>query len=368
MKTLLPTFVVSLIFVQAAAFASTAPATTVSTLSVPTLKASSLSHFETKNWGLNSKAANVTSAWTLTQGSKNVIVAVIDTGIDATHPDLKNNLWKAPSSDKHVGSGNVYGWDFVTKSPNPRDFHGHGTHIAGIIGAIANPKTGTAGVAQNVQIMAVRYYDETAPGKVNLANTIKALNYAVDNGAKIINYSGGGPEFSQEEFEAMKKAESRGVLIVAAAGNDHRNTDQEANYYYPAAYQQKGLKNIISVASIDPDGKILPSSNWGAKSVDVAAPGEGILSTTPGSQYGKMTGTSQATAFVSGIAALLLSKQPALTPAQLKDIIFKSVTPMASLRGKVSTNGKVDAYKAVLAVTNTHDSIHELGRKTASKK
>ncbi len=313
----------------------------------------SLSDFSPNNWGLRSSAAKIQKAWEITKGSKNVVVAVIDTGIDANHPDLKGNLWKAPTNNS------TYGWDFVTRKANPTDIHGHGTHIAGIIGAIANPKTGTAGVAQSVQIMPIRYYSETASGNVNLANTIKALHYAIDNGARIINYSGGGPEYSEEEFQAMKKAESKGILIVAAAGNEHQNTDLDENRYYPAAYEQKGLRNIISVASIDMNGKLLPSSNYGLHSVDIAAPGEGILSTVPGGRYGKLTGTSQATAFVSGVAALILSKQPSLNPAQVKDIIMKSANISSYLRGKVASSGSLDAVKALHIVNAS-------GRKMAS--
>lgn len=304
----------------------------------------SLDSFNPKNWALSNAASKIQKAWSISQGSKNVVVAVIDTGIDANHPDLKPNLWKAPLKSE------TYGWDFVTRSANPSDVHGHGTHIAGIIGAVANHKTGTAGVAQNVQIMPIRYYSESAPGNVNLANTIKALHYAIDNGARIINYSGGGPEYSEEEFQAMKKAQDKGVLIIAAAGNDHNNTDLEENRYYPAAYALKGLRNIISVASIDMDGRLLPSSNYGIKSVDLAAPGEGILSTIPGGRYGKLTGTSQATAFVSGVAALILSRQPSLTAFQVKEVILKNVTPSQLLRGKVATSGSLDAMRALSAI------------------
>lgn len=317
-----------------------------------------------RNWGLSNQASNIEKAWSLPAGNRKVIVAVIDTGIDANHPDLKPNLWKAPSSLRNSRMDPVYGWDFVSKSPNPSDLHGHGTHIAGIIGAVANHKTGTSGVSQAVQIMPVRYYSESAPGSVNLANTIKSLHYAIDNGAKIINYSGGGPEYSEEEYQAMKKAEQHGVLIVAAAGNDHHNTDVEDFRYYPAAYQLKGLRNIITVASIDSDNQILASSNWGVRSVDVAAPGEGILSTIPGGRYGKMTGTSQATAFVSGIAALILSRDPGLLPSQVKELIINNSTPVAGLRGKVASGGKVDAYRSLAAV----ELSHSVGRTTASKK
>jgi subtilisin family serine protease len=327
-------------------------------------QAAALKAFHPRNWGLEDRAISIEKAWRLTEGSRNVIVAVIDTGIDANHPDLKPNLWKAPGNSERASSGKVFGWDFVTHGPNPRDDHGHGTHIAGIIGAVANPRIGTSGVSRSVQIMPVRYYSESAPGSVNLANTIKALHYAIDNGARIINYSGGGPEYSEEEFQAMKKAEARGVLIVAAAGNDRHNTDIEEYRYYPAAYGLKGLRNIITVASMDSENHILPSSNWGLRSVDVAAPGEGILSTVPGGRYGRMTGTSQATAFVSGIAALMLSKAPGLSPSQIKELILKNTTPVAALRGKVSTGGKVDAHRAILAL----EAGKGADRKTASKK
>src|SRR5690606_14919320 len=121
-------------------------------------------------------------------------------------------------------------------------------------------------------------------GKANLENTIKGINYAVEKGARIINYSGGGPQYSQQEYLAMKNAEAKGVLIVAAAGNERQNIDSESNYYYPAAYSAHGLKNIISVAAIDIESNLLKSSNWGSKKVDVAAPGENIYSTLPGNR------------------------------------------------------------------------------------
>jgi subtilisin family serine protease len=178
---------------------------------------------------------------------------------------------------------------------DPSDDHGHGTHVAGIIGAVTNLDSGVSGVAPRVLIMAVKYYSESNPGSVNLKNTIDALNYAIDRGARIINYSGGGPEYSEAEYLAIKRAESRGILVVAAAGNEHQNTDLRERLYYPQAY---GLSNIISVAATDINNNLLPSSNWGKSKIDVAAPGENIYSTLPGNRYGYMTGTSQATAFV----------------------------------------------------------------------
>jgi thermitase len=197
----------------------------------------------------------------------------------------------------------------------------------------------------------VKYYSDQNLGPVNLSNTVKAINYAVDHGARIINYSGGGPEFSEEEYFAIKRAEAHGVLFVAAAGNESQNTDKTENYYYPSAYR---LSNIISVAATDIHNNLLKTSNWGKKRVDVAAPGESIYSTLPGGKYGPMTGTSQATAFVSGIAALLLSQNPSLTPVQIKSLILKSVDPIPQLADKIATGGRVNAYAALLALKNSH--------------
>lgn len=296
-----------------------------------------------KNWGIaNARAAShidALEAWKIEKGSKSVLVAVIDTGIDANHPDLKANVFR--DKDNH------YGFDFVKNAADPVDEHGHGTHVAGIIGAIANPKTGVSGVAQTVSIEAVKYYADSNTGAVNLKNTVKAIEWAVNSGAKIINYSGGGPEFAEEEYVALKKAESKGVLIVAAAGNERSDTDMPENYYYPSAYR---LTNIISVAATDINNKLIRSSNWGKSKVDVTAPGENIFSTLPNGRYGFMTGTSQATAFVSGIAALLLSRDPSLTPAKIKEIIRGSVDLYPELKEKVAAGGRVNARRALLAL------------------
>lgn len=305
-----------------------------------------------KNWGLfnvsreNSDIAAI-DAWRITYGSPKVVVAVIDTGLDANHKDIFKNVWHDPKEPNK----NVYGWNFVSDKANPNDEHGHGTHVAGIIGAVTDLDAGVSGVAQKVSIMPVKYYSDANPGSVNLRNTIRAINYAVDHGAKVINYSGGGPEFSEEEYLAIKKAEAKGVLFVAAAGNEHQNTDIAENFYYPAAYH---LSNVISVAAIDINNNLLPSSNWGATKVDVAAPGENIFSTLPGNHYGYMTGTSQATAFVSGIAALLLAKDPTLSPQRLREIIMASVDHKSQLEGKLATSGKINAYNALM-ILNGHE-------------
>ncbi|MEW6055969.1 MAG: S8 family peptidase [Bdellovibrionota bacterium] len=294
-----------------------------------------------KNWGLQNTVGNshihALDAWKLEQGSRDIVVAVIDTGIDPNHADIKANLWR----DKVTGH---YGWDFVANKANPVDDHSHGTHVAGIIGAALNAKAGISGVAHKVSIMAVKYYSDKNTGAENLENSIKALNWAIDHGAHIINYSGGGPEFSKKEFEALKRAREKGVLLVAAAGNEHENTDLPQHYYYPCAYR---LDNIVCVSAINVRNELLASSNWGKARVDVAAPGDQILSTVPGGKYSYMSGTSQATAFVSGLAALLLSKSRSLRPEQVRELVRSTADKLPHLRDKVYAGGKVNAYAAL---------------------
>jgi hypothetical protein len=252
--------------------------------------------------------------------SQDVVVAVVDTGIDYTHVDLKRNIWvnkgetgrDASGRDKSSngidddGNGfvdDVVGYDFVNNQPLPYDTHGHGTHIAGIIGAESSDGVGVVGVCPNVTIMSLKYYDNSGIGYNNLQNTVRAIQYAVKMGANIINYSGGGADPAPSEKAAIEEAQRKGILFVAAAGNDGHNNDYIP--YFPASY---GLDNIISVASINPQNKLLPSSNYGPRSVNIAAPGYAIISSLPGSKFGTMSGTSQATAFVTGAAALLESQ------------------------------------------------------------
>ena len=209
---------------------------------------------------------------------------------------------------------------------------------------MADAENGIAGVAPNVSIMPIKYYSESNSGAINLQNTIKALNYAIDHGARVINYSGGGPEFAQEEYNSIKRAAAAGILVVAAAGNDHNDIDKSENFYFPASYR---LPNIISVAATDSDANLLSSSNWGRAHVDVAAPGEQIFSTLPNNRSGFMTGTSQATAFVSGIAAMLFAEDPTLTFTEVREIIMNSVDQMPQLKTRLLSGGKVNAFAAL---------------------
>ncbi len=283
-----------------------------------------------------------------------VTIAVIDTGVDSSHPDLKNSLWinekevKGKPGVDEDGNGyvdDVHGWDFVTKSGRIIDTHGHGTHVAGIAAAKGASKDSYLGICPGARIMSLRYYNEKASGSENLRNTILAIEYAVQNGAQIINYSGGGAQFSQPEFKALEDAAKKGVLVIAAAGNERSNADEKL--YFPAAYP---LDNILSVAAINQSGQIPSFSNWGRAKVHVVAPGASILSTVPGGGYGYMSGTSQATAFVSGIAAMLLAVNPKLSFSKLKEHIENSTRKLPQLVGKARSSGLVDAVSALKAV------------------
>ncbi|MBI2645583.1 MAG: S8 family serine peptidase [Deltaproteobacteria bacterium] len=301
-----------------------------------------------RSWALTETSPlELQKAWSISQGNKRIVVAVIDTGVDYTHSDLKNNIWQNPGEIPNNGKdddGNGFiddmmGWNFVANDPYPADEHGHGTHVAGIIGAVRGNGIGISGVCPNVSLMILKYYSPNATGKENLENTIKSFRYAVQNGAHIINYSGGGAEFSKEEREAILEAKQKGIIVVAAAGNERQNADIHA--YYPASYD---LDNIISVAALTPAKKLVDSSNYGIKRIDVAAPGQNIYSTLPKGQYGYMTGTSQATAFVTGVAALALSTYGTLPSIAIKNILLKNTQPTKSLQGKIKTGGMVNAY------------------------
>jgi thermitase len=309
-------------------------------------------------WGL--KKSDAARAWSVTQGNKNTIVAVIDTGIDELHEDLKSNLWSNPGEsgldakgkdkstngiddDENGFIDDVHGWNFVSQNNKLNDNHGHGTHIAGIIGAEAGNKKGISGISPQVSIMVLKYFDPKVPNTDNLKNTIASIHYAIKMGAHIINYSGGGTDFSQDEHDAVALAEKKGIVFVAAAGNEKSNSD--IHHYYPADYN---LKNIISVTAIDPTTEVLSSSNYGVHTVDIAAPGQNILSCLPNNSYGLMTGTSQATAFVTGAAVLVMSyKNLFFKSTDVKKYILSTGDTAHSLIAKTKTSRQLNLYKAL---------------------
>lgn len=288
------------------------------------------------SWGVepsNKKSSiNLIPAWKSFKKKQEIVVAVIDTGIDPKHPYLRENIYVP----KGMPSVSNYGIDFSKNRKSktqPMDDHGHGTHVSGIIKSVY-PK---------VKILPLKYYNPSASGQDNLNSTIEALRYAVSKNVDIINYSGGGPEPALEELKILKEAERKGILIVAAAGNEESNIDVKSNAYYPASY---GLKNIITVTAHDRNLQMLSSSNWGKRSVDITAPGYRIKSALPKSRAGYLTGTSQATAFVSGAAALIMSQYPELKTEEIKAIIKKSAKKEITLMSKCSSGGRLDAGKA----------------------
>lgn len=251
-----------------------------------------------------------------------IVIAVIDTGIDYQHPELTNSLWVNPGEtgqwgakgspcrdkscnqiddDKNGFVDDVIGYDFVHDTGLPFDKHGHGTHISGIIGAASANANGIAGICPAVRIMALKYYDP-AMSYSNLQNTIRAIEYATKMGAQIINYSAGGIDPSPRELMAIRAARDKEILMVVAAGNEGQDVTKRP--YYPASYP---LDNILQCAAVNYSGVLLETSNWG-RGIALGAPGFQILSTLPSGVYGQMSGSSQATAFCTGVSALLMSQ------------------------------------------------------------
>ncbi len=299
--------------------------------------------------GIADADIDAAEAWDVHTGTGGTIVAVIDTGVDYTHPDLAGNIWtnigEANGSPGVDDDGNgfvddIHGYDFVNNDGDPMDDHSHGTHVSGTIGAVGNNTTGVAGVIFDVQIMGVKFL--SAAGSGSLAGAVSALNYAVANGATISNNSWGGGPFTQALFDAIAAAGQQGHLFIAAAGNDGSDNDQIPSY--PASYN---LDNIISVAATDNrDGRAF-FSNFGQTSVDLGAPGVDILSTLPGNQYGVFSGTSMATPHVTGVAALVRDLHPDWTFQQVKDTILSTVDPVQSLLGRTVTGGRLNAVAAI---------------------
>ncbi len=287
-------------------------------------------------------------AWGITTGSGRVIVAVIDTGVDFRHPDLAPNMWvnarEIPGNGRDDdGNGyvdDIYGWDFANNDNNPWDDNGHGTHVAGTIGAVGNNGIGVVGVIWNVRIMALKFLD--ANGNGYTSDAIRALNYAVANGATISNNSWGGGGHDQALANAIANARHAGHIFVAAAGNNGANNDSVP--YYPAHY---AIDNIVAVAASDMHDNLASFSNYGRNTVDLAAPGVSIWSTTPNNTYAPWSGTSMATPHVTGVLALVRDLRPYWTYRQVIDHVHGSVDPVASLQTRVATGGRLNAANAV---------------------
>ncbi len=344
-------------------------------------------------------------AWDVNTGSLKVVVGIIDTGIDYTHIDLYRNIWinqgeiptglnlvdadsdglitfwdlnNAANSGKVADlNGNNYidaydllhnptwangvdndhngyvddivGWDFVNNDNDPFDDNSHGTHVAGTIGATGDNGTGVVGVNWQVQMAALKFLN--ASGSGYLSDAVRALNYAVANGITISNNSWGGGGYSSSLATAISNARNAGHIFVAAAGNAGTNNDTTPSY--PASY---GYDNMIAVAATDSKDTLASFSNYGANSVDIAAPGVSILSTIPGNKYAYYSGTSMATPHVTGVVALLKAQNPTLSYSEIISKVLANVDTLSNLSGKVATSGRLNAYKAVNATPPPGDT------------
>ncbi len=340
-----------------------------------------------QQWGM--KDTGVEAAWknSGTKGSDQVIVAVLDTGVDYTHEDLTDNMWRNPGEigvdangankatngiddDGNGYADDVVGWDFAYNDNKPYDLHitglqllmggnpGHGTHCAGNIAATGGNGKGIAGVAPNVKIMALRFLTEKGQG--TLEGAIQSIKYAVDNGAQILSNSWGSEgegeaQESQALQEAIQYSMEKGTLFVAAAGNGRQgvgyDNDSDSKPAFPASYN---IENIISVAALNDQDQLGAFSNWGKRTVHIGAPGVKVFSTVPDNVYqdtvinipgfivATWDGTSMATPHVSGAAALYLSKNPNADWREIKNAILSSARPIPALQGKSVTNGKLD--------------------------
>ena len=297
--------------------------------------------------GISGADIKIQGGWKVTTGSKDIVVAVIDTGVDHTHPDLAANIWRNPGETLNGkdddGNGyvdDIYGWDFINNDNDPMDDNGHGTHVAGVIGAVGNNGVGIAGMNWNVKIMPLKFL--RADGNGDTAAGLNAIAYARRMGADVITCSWGGSARSQALADAIA---ATNVLFSCAAGNTGTNND--INQHYPSGFDSP---QIISVAASEANDGIPSFSNYGATTVDVAAPGDWIMSTYPsslGHSYVKMKGTSMAAPHVSGLAALLLAKDPTLTPAQLKQKIMDTSDKLSAFSGKSVSGGRINVEKAL---------------------
>lgn len=293
-------------------------------------------------------------AWNVTTGNPNLIVGVIDTGVSLEHPDLAANIWNNPferadgvDNDRNGYIDDTKGYNFHDNTNNADDDHFHGTHVAGTIAAIRNNGRGIAGIAPSVKILPLKVLG--ANGEGDTAALVKAVAYATELRRKGVNIRvlnaslGGGPKSSVME-DVLKEANRRGILFVAAAGNDNGNND--VTPVYPASYGT-GIPNVVAVAASNFIGMKASFSNYGARTVHLAAPGTLIWAPIIGGLYLPSSGTSMAAPHVTGVAALAYSRFPNMTPSQMRDHLMNSTKPVSLLNGYMRSPGIVSAYLAV---------------------
>lgn len=289
---------------------------------------------------------NALEAWKLNKGSEDIIVAVVDTGVDYQHPNLKDNMWineaeangtPGVDDDKNGYIDDIRGWDFIEDDNDPNDEKGHGTHCAGIIGA-KHLSQGIKGVAHNVKIMNIKFLDKK--GRGTMEQTIKAMEYAVNQKPHIINASWGSSRESEIIKKLIEKAQRQGTYIVAAAGN-FRGRNNDVSPTYPATYD---YENIISVSAHNAQNYHSAFSTWGPESVHVAAPGTNIVSTFPAGEYKVWSGTSMAAPHVAGALALLLSYTET-NETDLRERLMATSVYVEKLEGKNKSAGRLDLLR-----------------------
>jgi hypothetical protein len=284
-----------------------------------------------EQWGLSQSHILHILAKHQPDPSKKILVAVLDTGIDLQHPDLKDII--EPN-----------GWNIIRNNSDVGDDYGHGTHVAGILGAVSGNGIGISGAAANIRILPIKFIDRNGGG--TLENAIKAIRYARKMKVQIINASWASPIFSAALRDEIRAAKAEGITFVAAAGNE--GADNDFTPSYPANYKSD---NIISVAGTDSEDHLWSSfsghSNYGVKTVHVAAPGAEIMSTYRGSSYYSMSGTSMAAPLISAIVARMLLENSQLTPEEIRQRLVQTSDPLPELQDKVISGGRVNAYRAV---------------------
>ncbi len=313
------------------------------------------------SWHL--KWVGAENAWSTQTSASSQKIAVIDSGLDLQHPELVENLWVNESEIPDNGiddDGNgyiddIHGYDFVNRDATPQDIDGHGTAMAGIIGGVSNNEMGTVGITWECQLMAIQYLDDF--GRGYSTDAIPAIEYAADQGASVINASWGSSLYSEALKAAIEYAGDSGALFVASAGNSSQNNDQISSY--PSGYDDP---RILSVASLNQDGTRSIFSNFGTKTVDVAAPGNWIYAPTANAEYSArpVSGTSPAAAVVSGIAAMIREAYPDLGPLQTKNRILRYSLYSILLEQQVLSQSSVHLYRSLEGIESKSIEIHSM--------